>query len=64
MAAKAILHIQKLKNAGSIGGLGMHLTRERMPKNADPTKSHLNERLAGSGDLNAELWFPSMSAVA
>ncbi len=46
----AVLHTKKLKTTGEIGGLGKHNERARDTPNADPERTALNERLAGSGD--------------
>ncbi len=51
----AVLHTKKLKTTGEIGGLGKHNERERDTPNADPERTALNERLAGSGDWVADV---------
>ncbi len=51
----AVLHTKKLKTTGEIGGLGKHNERERDTPNADPERTTLNERLAGSGDWVADV---------
>ncbi len=51
----AVLHTKKLKTTGEIGGLGKHNERARDTPNADPERTALNERLAGSGDWVADV---------
>jgi hypothetical protein len=43
----AVLHISKGK--GSVGGLGRHVEREKVPLNADPTKQNLNQHFIQTG---------------
>lgn len=51
----AVLRVQKLKTAGNIGSLNSHLTRTMDVPNADKSKSHLNQLLVGSNDLNSDV---------
>ena len=39
----AVLHLEKAKGAGS--GMSAHIERTIQPKNADPTRTHLNREL-------------------
>jgi hypothetical protein len=55
MTIRAILRVAKLKGAGKAAASGEHLARLRATPNADPSRRHLNERLAGSGDLWADI---------
>lgn len=47
----AILRIAKLASAGSVGGAGEHIHRQRHTPNADPELLKFNKRLVGSDDL-------------
>ncbi len=49
----AVIHIEKSK--GNLTGLGSHIDRTRIPKNADPAKQKLNEHLVGKDKLTAEV---------
>ena len=51
----AVLRLSKLKTAGAISGLNAHLERTMPVPNADPTKSHLNQRIVGSDNLNSDI---------
>jgi Plasmid recombination enzyme len=55
MARKAIMHLNKVKTLGNVAGLGRHVERERETNNADPGRTPLNERLAGTGDWLADV---------
>ena len=55
MPVYAILRVAKLKGAGKAAASGHHLERTRDTPNADPSRRYLNERLAGSGDLWADI---------
>jgi len=39
----AVLHLEKAKGADS--GMSAHIERTIQPKNADPTRTHLNREL-------------------
>ena len=41
-----VLHMEKAH--GSDSGTTAHIERSIIPKNADPTRSHLNRRLIGT----------------
>jgi len=51
--AFAVLHIEK--NKGGRSGLSQHISRETIPANADPVKSHLNELLIGTPNQMADI---------
>lgn len=51
----AILRTAKIKTAGNAGGLSAHLERKMEVPNADPDLTHLNRRLAGTGDLAKDI---------
>lgn len=53
--AYAILRIDKIKSAGSAGGLSSHLERTRETPNADKDLEQYNKRVVGSGDLNKDI---------
>lgn len=55
MAHYAIMRLAKVKTLGHVAGLGKHIERERETRNADWERTHLNERLAGSGDWPADV---------
>lgn len=55
MAHYAIMRLAKVKTLGHVAGLGKHIERERETPNADPERTHLNERLAGTGDWHADV---------
>jgi hypothetical protein len=55
MANYAIMRSAKVKTMGQVAGLGKHIERERETLNADPERTDLNERLAGSGDWPADV---------
>jgi len=51
--AYAIVHIKKHKTVQRLGAVSAHNERTRHTRNADPARRGDNERLLGSGDLNA-----------
>ncbi len=51
----AIMRLSKVKTMAHVAGLGKHIERERETRNADSERTHLNERLAGSGDWHADV---------
>jgi len=53
--AFAIYRFAKLKTMGQVGAMGMHNERTRDTPNADPQRRYMNERLAGSGDWEADV---------
>jgi len=53
--AFAVLRTEKLKTPGNISSLGGHLERTKETLNADPELKVYNERLIGSGDLQADV---------
>src|SRR5436309_3221341 len=55
MAHYAIMRLSKVKTMAHVAGLGKHVERERDTPNADPDRTHLNERLSGSGDWYADV---------
>ncbi len=55
MSHYAIMRSAKVKTMGQVAGLGKHIERERETLNADPERTDLNERLAGSGDWPADV---------
>src|SRR6266566_7131945 len=55
MARYAIMRLAKVHSLAHIAGLSKHLERERETPNADPERTPLNERLAGSGDWVADV---------
>jgi hypothetical protein len=55
MAHYAIMRLAKVKTLGHVAGLGKHIERERETPNADPERTSLNERLAGTGDWYADV---------
>jgi Plasmid recombination enzyme len=55
MANYAIMRSAKVKTMGQVAGLGKHVERERETLNADQELTYLNERLAGSGDWQADV---------
>jgi hypothetical protein len=50
-----VLRTEKLKTAGSIGGLNAHLTRTMKVPNADPELQKYNTRPIGTTDLNHDI---------
>lgn len=50
---RAIFRVDKLSGAGSCQASGRHLERIGDVANVDPRRTHLNQRLVGSGDLLA-----------
>ena len=55
MPSPAVLRVAKLKGGGKATASGEHLERRRHTPNADPSRRALNARLAGSGDLWADI---------
>jgi Plasmid recombination enzyme/Protein of unknown function (DUF3991) len=55
MGRFAIMRLSKVKTMAHVAGLGKHIERERETRNADPERTDLNERLAGSGDWQADV---------
>jgi len=53
--AFAIYRFAKLKEWGLVAAMGKHNERERDTPNADPQRRYMNERLAGSGDWEADV---------
>jgi len=53
--AFAIYRFVKLKTMGQVGAMGMHNERTRDTPNADPQRQYMNERLAGTGDWEADV---------
>jgi len=51
----AVLRVAKLKSAGNLGSLNDHLLRRRDTPNADPKRTHLNQQLVGTDDLNRDV---------
>ncbi len=51
----AVFRTQKLPTMQEVGAAGMHIERTRPTRNADPERLLDNERLAGSGDLVADV---------
>lgn len=49
----AVFHLEKGK--GNLSGLGSHIDRTRIPKNADPEKQILNEHLFGKETLTKDI---------
>jgi hypothetical protein len=50
--AKPVLHIEKVKGAGSLEGRAAHNARSIRTPNADPAKTHQNHWLVGSAGAN------------
>jgi len=53
--AFAIYRFAKLKEWGLVAAMGKHNERERDTPNADPQRRYMNERIAGSGDWEADV---------
>ncbi len=53
--AYAIVHIKKHKTVQRLGAVSAHNERTRHTRNANPARRGENERLLGSGDLNADV---------
>lgn len=53
--AFAILRMDKIKSFGNAGGLNEHLERTMEVPNSNPEKTHLNERIIGSGNLEVDI---------
>lgn len=51
----AILRVAKLKTMGNVGGHGNHVERQRQTPNADQQRIDLNQRLAGTHDVRADV---------
>jgi hypothetical protein len=55
MSRFAIMRIAKVKQLSQIDAISKHMERDRETPNADPERTPLNERLAGSGDWRADV---------
>jgi len=53
--AFAIYRFEKLNDWGKVAAMGKHNERTRDTPNADPQRRYMNERLAGSGDWEADV---------
>jgi len=55
MAQYPIMRMRKIHSLSDLDGLGKHMERERETPNADPERTPLNERLAGTGDWTGDV---------
>ncbi len=57
----AVLHLEKAKGADS--GMSAHIERTMQPKNADPTRTHLNRELIQFPRVSVTERQPSSTAL-